>query len=211
MQTFVYPMWPVPGKTSLIKHWIELTDWMPFKEHYQCVPPHMYDDMKAHLQEMLDIGAIRKSHNPWASMVVLVWKRDGSLRFCIVLRKHNNQTVQDAYLLPHIDDNLNSLQQSQWFSSINLTFGSLQVKMGKESKPLTSFTIWPLSFYRCDRMPFRLTNAPVTFQQLMETCLRDLNLNWCITFWMISSFSQKIWKAILRGWRPCSRNCNRLG
>ena len=48
------------GKTSLIKHWIELTDPIPFKECYQHMPSNMYDDMKAHLQEMLDIGAIRK-------------------------------------------------------------------------------------------------------------------------------------------------------
>ena len=63
----------------------------------------MYDDVKAHLQEMLDIGAIRKSHSPWASMVVPVQKKDRSLRFCIDLRYLNNQTVKDAYLLPHIE------------------------------------------------------------------------------------------------------------
>ena len=60
------------GKTTLIKHKIEVTDWMPFKEHYQCIPPHMYDDVKVHLQETLDIGAIQKSCSPWASAVVLV-------------------------------------------------------------------------------------------------------------------------------------------
>ena len=48
------------GKTSFIKHWIKLTDLTPFKKHYQCIPPHMYNNMKAHLQQMLDIGAIRK-------------------------------------------------------------------------------------------------------------------------------------------------------
>ena len=52
--------------------------------------PHMYDDMKAHLQVMLDIGAICKLHSPWASTVVPVQKKDGSLRFCIKLRKLNN-------------------------------------------------------------------------------------------------------------------------
>ena len=54
---------PALGKTALIKHKIEVTDQMPFKECYQCIPPHMYDDVKAHLQEMLDIGAIQKSHS----------------------------------------------------------------------------------------------------------------------------------------------------
>ena len=50
---------------------------------------HMYDDVRAHIQEMLDIGAIHKSHSLWASAVVLVWKKDGGLRFCIDLRKLN--------------------------------------------------------------------------------------------------------------------------
>ena len=53
------------GKTVLIKHKMQLTDQTPFKEHYRCIPPHMYDDMRAHIQEMLDIGAIHKSHSPW--------------------------------------------------------------------------------------------------------------------------------------------------
>ena len=60
------------GKTALIKHKIRLTDQTPFKERYRCIPPHMYDDVRAHIQEMLDIGAIHKSHSPWASAVVLV-------------------------------------------------------------------------------------------------------------------------------------------
>ena len=54
--------------------------------------------------------------------------------------------------------------------------------MDEESKPLTTFTVGPLGFYECKRMPFRLTNAPATFQTLMETCLGDLNLHWCIIY-----------------------------
>ena len=54
--------------------------------------------------------------------------------------------------------------------------------MDEVSKPLTTFTVRPLGFYKCDRMPFRLANAPVTFQQLMETYFRDLTLNWCIIY-----------------------------
>ena len=77
------------GKTALIKHKIRLTDQTPFKERYRCIPLHMYDDVRAHIQEMLDIGAIHKSHSLWASVVVLVHKKDGGLRFCIDLRKLN--------------------------------------------------------------------------------------------------------------------------
>ena len=108
------------GKTALIKHKIQLTDQMPFKEHYWCIPPHMYDNVRARIQEMLDIGAIHKPHSPWASTVVLVQKKDGSLRFCIDLRKLNNQTVKDAYMLPQIEETLDSLQGSQWFSFLHL-------------------------------------------------------------------------------------------
>ena len=54
--------------------------------------------------------------------------------------------------------------------------------MDEESKPLTAFTVGLLGFYECKRMPFRLTNAPATFQRVMETCLGDLNLHWCIIY-----------------------------
>ena len=111
------------GKTALIKHKIQLTDQTPFKEHYWHIPPHIYDNVRAHIQEMLDIGAICKSHSLWASAVVLVQKKDGGLRFCIDLRKLNNQTVKDAYWPPQIDETLDSLQGSQWFSSLNLKSG----------------------------------------------------------------------------------------
>ena len=98
------------GKTALIKHKIKLTEQTPFKKRYRCIPPHMYDDMRAHILEMLDIGVIHKSHSPWVSAVVLVQKKDGGLRFCIDLRKLNEQTIKDAYLLPWIDKTLDRLQ-----------------------------------------------------------------------------------------------------
>ena len=123
----------------------------------------MYDNMRAHIQEMLDIGAIHWLHSLQASTVVLVQKKDGGLKFCINLRKLNNQTVKDVYSLPWIDETLDSLQGSQWFSSLDLKSGYWQVKMDEESKPLAAFTVGPLGFYECKRMPFRLTNAPTTF------------------------------------------------
>ena len=111
------------GKTALIKHKIRLTEQTPFKERYRCIHPHMYGDVRAHIQEMLDIVAIRKSHSPWASAVVLVCKKDGGLRFSIDLRKLNEHTIKDAYSLPQIDKRLDSLQGSQWFSSLTLKSG----------------------------------------------------------------------------------------
>ena len=60
------------GKTSLVQHDIKLDDTTPFKEQYRRIPPHQYEEGKKHLQEMLEIGAVRRSISPWASPVVYV-------------------------------------------------------------------------------------------------------------------------------------------
>ena len=75
------------GKTSLVQHDIKLADMTPFKERYQRIPQHKYEEVNKHLQEMLEIGAICRSTSPWASPMVLVHKKDGGLQFCIDLRK----------------------------------------------------------------------------------------------------------------------------
>ena len=170
------------GKTSLVKHKIKLTDPKPFKLRHRRIPPHEYEEVKAHLQEMEEIGAIRKSHSPWSSPVVLVRKKTGELRFCIDLRTLNARTEKDAYSLPHIEDSLDSLNGAKIFSSLDLKSGYWQVELEEDSIPLTAFTVGPLGFYECVRMPFGLTNAPATFQRLMENCLGDLHLRSCIIY-----------------------------
>ena len=68
------------------------------------------------------------------------------------------------------------------FTSLGLQSGYWQVEMTEASRPLTAFTVGPLGFYKCVQMPFGLTNAPATFQHLMESCLEDLQLKWCIIY-----------------------------
>ena len=92
------------GKCNILKHDIKITDPQPFKERYRRIPSHLYEEVKAHLQEMVEVETIRRSFSPWASAVVLVRKKDGGLRFCIDLCKLNNRTVKDGYSLPHIED-----------------------------------------------------------------------------------------------------------
>ena len=168
------------GHTSMVKHKIKLDNYTPFKERYCRIPPHLFDEVKNHLKEMIEVGAIHKSNSPWASAVVLVRKRDGSLRFCFDLHKLNARTIKDAYSLPRINETLDCLGGVMIFTSLDLKSGYWQVEMEEELKPLTAFTVGPLGFYECERMPFGLTNAPATFQRLMENCLGELHLNWCI-------------------------------
>ena len=131
---------------------------------------------------MLEAGAIRKSHSPYCSNVVLCRKSDGSLRFCIYLRKLNNRTIKDAYTLPRVNDSLDSLLGSKYFTKLDLRSGYWQVEIKEEDKHKTAFTVGPLGFYECNRMAFGLTNAPATFQRLMESCMGELHLKECLIF-----------------------------
>ena len=170
------------GKTDRVKYKIKVTHSTPFKERYRRIPPSQCEAVRKHLQEMLNLGAIRPSHSPWCSAVVLVKKKNGELRFCIDLKKLNARTVKDAYSLPRIDETLERLKGSCIFSSLDLKSGYWQVEIEEESKQYTAFTLGPLGFFECNRVPFGAANAPATFQRLMESCLGDLNLNWCIIY-----------------------------
>ena len=138
------------GHTSMVKHKIKLDNYTPFKERYHRIPPHLFDEVKNHLKEMIEVGAIRKSNSPWASAVVLVRKKDGSLRFCIDLCKLNARTIKDAYSLPRIDETLDCLGGAMIFTSLDLKSGYWQVEMEEGSKPLTAFTVGPIGFYECE-------------------------------------------------------------
>ena len=84
--------------------------------------------------------------------------------------------------LPQIDKTLDCLNGAEWFSSLDLKSGYWQVEMEEDSKALNAFTVGPLDFYECKQMPFGLTNAPATFQWLMQTCLGNLHLQYCIIY-----------------------------
>ena len=142
----------------------------------------MYEEVRQHLKEMLESGAIRKSSSPYCSNVVLCRKSDGSLRFCIDLRKLNNKTIKDAYNLPRTVDVMDSLIGSKYFTKLDLRSGYWQVEIKEEDKHKTGFTVGPSGFYECNRMAFGLTNAPATFQRLMEACMGEMHLTECLIF-----------------------------
>ena len=164
------------GCTSLVKHEIRLTDPSPFKDPYRRIPPGMFEEVREHLKDMLAAGAIRESKSPFSSNVVLVRKKDNSLCFCIDYRKLNSRTIPDAYSLPRIDETIDFLSGSCIFSKLDLRSGYWQVNVKEEDKPKTAFSVGPLGFYECNRMAFGLTNAPATFQRLMERCMGELHL-----------------------------------
>ena len=84
--------------------------------------------------------------------------------------------------LPRIEDSLNCLDGTTIFTSLYLQSGYWQVELTEANRPLTASTVGPLGFYECIRMPFGLTHTPAMFQCLMELCLGDMHLNWCIIY-----------------------------
>ena len=170
------------GHTKTVKHEIHLENEQPFKEPYRHIPPSLIQEVREHLREMIEIGAIRESSSPFSSNVVIVRKKDGSIRFCIDYRKQNQRTVKDAYAIPRIDDTLHLLDGAKYFSTLDLKSGYWQVELKEKDKAKTAFQAGPLGFYECNRMPFGLCNAPSTFQRLMERCMGDLNLQDCLIY-----------------------------
>ena len=124
----------------------------------------MFEEVRQQLKEMLDAGAIRESQSPFSSNIVLVRRKDNSLRFCIDFRKLNSRTI-------------GSLSGSKYFSKLDLRSCYWQVGVREADKHKTAFSAGPLGFFECNRMAFGLTNAPSTFQRLMERCMRELHLN----------------------------------
>ena len=88
------------GCTDAAEHMIELLDTEPFKERFRRIAPPLVEEVREHLQEMLDGGAIRPSQSPWCNAVALVRKKDGGLRFCIDFHQLNSRTKKDAYPFP---------------------------------------------------------------------------------------------------------------
>ena len=89
------------GRTDVIKHKINLTDEIPFREAHRRIPPNMYEEVRKHIKDMLESNVIQESCSPYASPVVLVKKPDGSLRFCIDYQKLNSKTIKKM-LIPYL-------------------------------------------------------------------------------------------------------------
>uniref|UniRef100_A0A8C6TU90 Gypsy retrotransposon integrase-like protein 1 n=1 Tax=Neogobius melanostomus TaxID=47308 RepID=A0A8C6TU90_9GOBI len=162
------------GCTNLIAHDIPLVDNVPVKQRYRRIPPSEYEAAKAHIRQLLESQVIRESSSPFASPIVLVKKKDGSLRLCVDYRLLNSKTRKDAFPLPRIEESLDALSGAQWFSTLDLAAGYNQVPVTESDKAKTAFcTLFGL--FEWNRMPFGLCNAPSTFQRLMERIFGDQN------------------------------------
>ncbi len=169
------------GRTNRVYHEINTADHRPIKQAPRRLPYHRQVEVRKIIAEMERNGIIRPSESPWASPVVLVTKPDSTLRFCIDMRRLNDVTIKDAYPLPRIDDSLDQLTGSRWYTSLDLASGYWQVELKPEDREKTAFTTMG-ALYEFNVMPFGLCNAPGTFQRLMDCVLAGLQWNTCLVY-----------------------------
>lgn len=162
------------GEAKKFVHRIRLTDERPFRLPYRRVPPAHYQKLRQVLSEMEEQDIIRKSVSEYASPLVLVWKKDGSLRLCTDFRWLNARTFKDAHPLPHQSDCLAALGGNAYFSTMDLTSGFYNIPMAEEDKRYTAFTT-PMGLFEYNRMPQGLCNSPASFMRMMLSIFGDLN------------------------------------
>ena len=172
------------GCMDVAEHVIELLEGQdkPIKERFRRIGPHQVEEVREHLQEMLDGGAIRPSQLPWCNAIVLVCKKDSTLRFCIDFHCLNTCTKKDSYPIPRDPETIESLVGSPYFSTMDLKSSFWQVKVAEESCQYMVFTVSRMGIYEFLCMPYGLCNASATFQHVMQNCLGELNLSFALIY-----------------------------
>lgn len=161
---------------------------IPVKPHHP--PIHSYPYRKSpaenkaineQVQEMLKNNVIRPSASPWSSPVVIINKKDGSPRFCVDYRKLNSITERDVYPLPRIDDLLDKLTGSQYFTTLDLKAGYWQIPIAEQDKQKSAF-VTSDGLFEFNVLPFGLSNAPATFQRTINSILGALRWDMCLVY-----------------------------
>ena len=168
------------GKTHIVEMDIDTGDNSPVRQRpYRCALTQRATIDK-HIDAMLSANIIRSSTSPWASPVVIVPKKDGSLRFCIDFRAVNGKTLKNSYPLPNIDDIFTSLGKAKYVTCLDLKSGYWQIAMKEGDKQKTAF-VSHRGLHEFNVMPFGLSNAPSVFQDLMNHVLQNIQ-NFAIAY-----------------------------
>ena len=162
------------GETDLVQMEIDTGSAPPRRQPVRRMPFAVRQEVAKQLKNMQQSGVIEPSSSPWASPIVMVHKKDETHRFCVDYRALNAVTKPDLYPLPRIDDLLDQLGKSRYFSTLDLASGYWQIRVHPESVEKTAFVV-PQGLFQFRVMPFGLTNAPSVFQRLMTRVLMGLN------------------------------------
>ena len=163
-----------PGRTGITEHRINTGAAKPVRLPPYRIP-HAYRDIVCEeLRQMEKAGIIERSSSEWAAPIVLVKKKDATLRMCVDYRRLNAVSEMDAYPMPRVDDLIDRLGGAKFITTLDLSRGYWQVPVRKEDQPKTAFTT-PYGLFQFKVMPFGLQGAPATFQRMMDVLLNEMS------------------------------------
>ena len=162
-----------PGRTSLASHNIVTTTTKPVRLPPYRLPHAFRETVRKEIDELLEKGITEPSNSDWSAPIVLVQKKDGTLRLCVDYRRLNSVSEMDAYSMPRVDELIDQLGDAKYISTLDLTRGYWQVPVEKAARHKTAFST-PFGLYQFNVMPFGLQGAPATFQRLMDKVLQGL-------------------------------------
>ena len=169
------------GEIPELQMEINLSDEIPVNEAYRHLPRKLYDDVKTYLQDLIVNGWIRESTSPYASPIVCVRKKDGSMRLCVDYRKLNAKTIPDRHPIPRVQDLLDGLHGQQLFTTLDMAKAYHQGFVKETCRKYTAFAT-PWSLYEFLRIPFGLKNAPAVFQRYIGRALTGLLDKVCLAY-----------------------------
>jgi hypothetical protein len=173
------------GRTTLVEHKIDTGSARPVVQRQYPIPSVARESLMKQVRDMQRKGFIRESCSPWRSPILLIKKvgenGEVSYRFCIDLRKVNEVALKDAYSLPRIEETVDALSGAKFFSTMDVDRAFWQVGLREEDKCKTAFVI-DGQLFEFNVMPFGSSNAPATFQRLMDKVLRGLTWYQCLVY-----------------------------
>ncbi len=163
----------VPTQTTRFRAGINTGDAAPVRASPYRTSPKEKEIIDRQIDEMLEAGVIKPSRSPWSSAVILVPKKDGTIRFCVDYRRLNAVTRVETYPLPRVDETLRAFEGAACFSVMDMQSGYWQIPLKEEDYEKTAFTTHR-GLYEYVVLPFGPVNAPGYFQRMMDEVVGDL-------------------------------------
>lgn len=145
----------------------------PFRHGHTRLSEEEAIAVKKQVEEWVEQSIVRKSTSNVASRIVVVKKKDGTLRVCVDYRKLNTMVLMDCFPVPIMEEVLEKLQSAKWFTTMDLQNGFFHVAVEEASKPYTAF-VTREGLFEFNKAPFGFKNSPAAFIRFVQFIFQEL-------------------------------------